>query len=169
MKEDLILFWNDETKCKQYYYLIRKIVFDKFKIMSLRINKTLDLEEVFEQNDSTTVLYPVFCNSTGWWGEFLGRDFIITEKIIITSNCQIMVIKKYDNFTLSIKQNKLFAAEVLPSSNFFKKINSIAVINDMLATDSGTILTLLTGNNQNSLINILNSTGNSFLGCIGGF
>ena len=62
----------------------------------------------------------------------------------------------------------LLAAEIRPSSNFFKKMNSsIATVTDMLATDAGTILALFSGKNQNQFINIIESTGNSYLGCIG--
>ena len=64
--------------------------------------------------------------------------------------------------------NQLLAAEIYPTSGFFKKMNSsIATVADMLATDAGTILALFSGKNQNKFINILESTGNSYLGCIG--
>ncbi len=45
--------------------------------------------------------------------------------------------------------------------------SSIAIVSDMLATDAGTILALFAGKNQNRFVNVIESTGNSYLGCIG--
>ena len=45
--------------------------------------------------------------------------------------------------------------------------SGIATVADMLATDAGTILALFTGKSQSQFINVLESTGNSYLGCIG--
>jgi hypothetical protein len=110
---------------------------------------------------------PVFFGSTGWWGELLGSDAVVSDKLIISPECQLMVIESQKNAKLH-GTNQLLAAEIRPASGFFKKMNSgIATVADMLATDAGTILALFSGKNQNQFINILESTGNSYLGCIG--
>lgn len=127
----------------------------------------LDIAAVFEENKDAVIYYPVFCESTGWWGELLGGDGVIVEKIIVSPECQLMVIVPSETAKLQGK-NQLLAAEIRPSSGFFKKMNSsIATVSDMLATDAGTILALFSGKNQNQFINVIESTGNSFLGCIG--
>ena len=110
---------------------------------------------------------PIFCGSTGWWGELLGGDAVISDKLIISPECQLMVIESQKN-AKPHGTNQLLAAEIRPSSGFFKKMNSgIATVTDMLATDAGTILALFSGKNQTQFINVLESTGNSYLGCIG--
>jgi len=97
----------------------------------------------------------------------LGGGGVIVEKIIVSPECQLMVIVAEENAKLH-GNHQLLAAEIRPSSGFFKKMNSsIATVADMLATDAGTILALFSGKNQNQFINILESTGNSYLGCIG--
>ena len=55
------------------------------------------------------------------------------------------------------------------SVQFFRSlfVGGIATVADMLATDAGTILALFSGRNPNKFVNILESTGNSYLGCIG--
>ncbi len=94
---------------------------------------------------------------------------MVTDKVIVSPECQLMVIE-------SVAQNRhgrhgahqLFAAEIYPASGFFKKMSSeIATVADMLATDAGTILALFSGHDKNRFVNILESTGNSYLGCIG--
>ena len=143
----------------------------------------LDISEIFEKNPNATIYYPVFCESTGWWGELLGSDGVIdfndednqpheeekviVEKIIVSPECQLMVVVAEQNAKMH-GNHQLLAAEIRPSSGFFKKMNSsIATVADMLATDAGTILALFSGKNQNQFINIIESTGNSYLGCIG--
>ena len=97
----------------------------------------------------------------------MGRNAVVIDKLIISPECQLMVIES----ARSAKprgQTQLLAAEIYPTSGFFKKMNSgIATVADMLATDAGTILALFSGKNQSQFINILESTGNSYLGCIG--
>ena len=79
-----------------------------------------------------------------------------------------MVIKSDIHASHRAVTHQLLAAEIYPTSGFFKKMNSnIATVADMLATDAGTILALFSGKNQSQFINILESTGNSYLGCIG--
>ena len=85
--------------------------------------------------------------------------------------CQTVGLKgriESDKNANSSGKNQLLAAEIYPTSGFFKKMNSgIATVADMLATDAGTILALFSGANQSQFISVLESTGNSYLGCIG--
>lgn len=126
-----------------------------------------DLAAAVAQNPDAVVYYPIFCESTGWWGELLGADAVVTDKLIISPECQLMVIESQQN-AHATGANQLLAAEIYPTSGFFKKMNSgIATVADMLATDTGTILALFSGRNPGQFINVLESTGNSYLGCIG--
>jgi hypothetical protein len=80
-----------------------------------------------------------------------------------------MAITK-DPTTESKDQNKLFVAEIFPTPGFFKKATSFGVgIADMLATESGTILALFSGKNQSKFQNFIESSGNFYLGCVGGY
>lgn len=127
----------------------------------------IDISDVLEKNPNAVIYYPVFCGSTGWWGELLGGVGVVSDKMIISTECQLMVIESRKNAHLC-GQTQLLAAEIYPTSGFFKQMNSgIATVSDMLATNSGTILALFSGRNQNQFINVLESTGNSYLGCIG--
>jgi len=149
------------------YQLSRKVINATTGIMPDVLTEDLDIADIFKKNPEATIYYPVFCESTGWWGELLGSDGIIVEKIIVSPECQLMVITADQNIKIS-GENQLLAAEIHPTSGFFKKMNSsIATVTDMLATDAGTILALFSGKNQNQFIKIIESTGNSFLGCIG--
>ena len=95
---------------------------------------------------------------------------MVTDKMIISPECQLMVIESAKNASRGRGKNQLLAAEIYPASGFFKKMNSgIATVADMLATDAGTILALFSGKSQSQFVNILESTGNSYLGCIGRF
>jgi hypothetical protein len=67
-------------------------------------------------------------------------------------------------------QNQLFAAEIFPTPGFFKKAAGAGVcVSDMLATEAGTILALFSGKNQNKFQNFIESSGNLYLGCVGGY
>lgn len=149
------------------YQLSRKVINATTGIMPDVLTEDLDIADIFKKNPEATIYYPVFCESTGWWGELLGSDGIIVEKIIVSPECQLMVVTADQNIKIS-GENQLLAAEIHPTSGFFKKMNSsIATVTDMLATDAGTILALFSGKNQNQFVKIIESTGNSFLGCIG--
>ena len=127
----------------------------------------VDIATILADNPNAVIYYPVFCESTGWWGELLGGDGIVSDKVIISPECQLMVIESQKN-AKPRGQTQLLAAEIYPTSGFFKKMNSgIATVAAMLATDAGTILALFSGRNQSQFINVLESTGNSYLGCIG--
>lgn len=167
MKQFPILYWPRKTNGDTVYQLARKVINTATGEMPEIVSSDLDLPAIFESNPDATVYYPVFCESTGWWGELLGGGAVVTDKLIISPECQLMVIRA-EKGVATRGAHQLFAAEIYPASGFFKKMNSsIATVADMLATDAGTILALFAGKNQNQFINILESTGNSYLGCIG--
>ncbi|MBR2011925.1 MAG: hypothetical protein IKA08_01505 [Alphaproteobacteria bacterium] len=162
-----ILYWPRKTTTDAEYQLARKVINNETGAMPTVVTGDLDIETILSEHSDAQIYYPVFCESTGWWGELLGGDAVVTNKLIISPECQLMVIESGKNAKSSGK-NQLLAAEIYPTSGFFKKMNSgIATVADMLATDAGTILALFSGKNQNQFINILESTGNSYLGCIG--
>lgn len=167
MKEFPILYWPYKNNGDTDYQTARRIINSETGIMPQVINTDLDIADVLTNNPEAIIYYPVCCGSTGWWGELLGSNAVVVNKIIVSASCQLMVIQKQDVADKNGK-NQLFAAEIHPSSNFFKKMNSsVATVADMLATDAGTILALFSGKNRGKFINILESTGNSYLGCIG--
>ena len=169
MKQFPILYWPRKTTNDTDYHLARKVINSVTGVMPDALTGQLDIMDILPTNPEATVYYPVFCESTGWWGELLGGSAIVTDKIIISPECQLMAIEA-DGASLGDNkgQHQLLAAEIYPTSGFFKKMNSgVATVADMLATDTGTILALFSGKNKNQFINILESTGNSYLGCIG--
>lgn len=162
-----ILYWPRKTSADATYQLARKIINSATGAMPTVITGDVDIGQILAKNPGATLYFPVFCESTGWWGELLGGDAVVTDKLIISPECQLMVIKSSDKSRPTGK-SQLLAAEIYPTSGFFKKMNSdIATVSDMLATDAGTILALFLGKNRTKFINILESTGNSYLGCIG--
>lgn len=167
MKKFPILYWPRKTKGDEEYQLSRKVINNQVGVMPDVCTEDIDISAFLSSHPDAVIYYPVFCGSTGWWGELLGGNAVVCDKLIISSECQLMVIKSKDNTKLDGK-NQLLAAEIYPSSGFFKKMNSsIATITDMLATDTGTILALFSGHSSSQFINVLESTGNSYLGCIG--
>ena len=167
MRKFPILYWPYKTNGNADYQLSRKVINNATGLMPEVIINDLDISGIFSKNEDATVYYPVLCESTGWWGELLGGNGVIVDKIIVSPECQLMVIVAENKANLH-GNHQLLAAEILPSSGFFKKMNSsIATVADMLATDAGTILALFSGKNQNQFMNIIESTGNSYLGCIG--
>lgn len=169
MKQFPILYWPRNTKGDNDYQLSRRIINNVTGVMPDVVTDEYDLTDVLSQNANAVIYYPVFCGSTGWWGELLGADSIITDKVIVSPECQLMVIQSQSAAPRSKSgQQQLLVAEIYPSSGFFKKMNAgIATVADMLATDTGTILALFSGKNRSQFINVLESTGNSYLGCIG--
>lgn len=167
MSKNPILYWPYKTNGNTDYQLARKVINTETGLMPEVIVEDLDLANIFSNNPDAIVYYPVFCESTGWWGELLGANATIIDKMIISPECQLMVIAS-ETRAKTHGTHQLLAAEIKPASGFFKKMNSsIATVADMLATDAGTILALFSGKNQNQFINIIESTGNSYLGCIG--
>ena len=162
-----ILYWPRKTTGDDEYQLARKVINNSTGVMPDVCTGDVDISGILSSNSNAVIYYPVFCGSTGWWGALLGSDAIVSDKLILSPECQLMVIESQRNANPN-GQNQLLAAEIYPTSGFFKKMNSsIATVADMLATDAGTILALFSGRNQNQFINVLESTGNSYLGCIG--
>lgn len=164
-----ILYWPRKTKSDTEYQTARRVINSAAGLMPEVITDELDIQQIFNERSGIVIYYPVFYGSTGWWGELLGGDAVVTDKLIISPECQLMVIEsgKMVHHKRSA-EHQLFAAEIYPTSGFFKKMSSeIATVTDMLATDAGTILALFSGHDKNKFVNILESTGNSYLGCIG--
>ncbi len=167
MREIPILYWPRKTTADSDYQLARKVINADAGVMPDVVTGDLDLGAIFAENPAAAVYYPVFCESTGWWGELLDGDAVVTNKVIISPECQLMVIRSSNNAQKN-GTHQLFAAEIHPASGFFKKMNAgIATVADMLATDAGTILALFSGKSQAQFVSVLESTGNSYLGCIG--
>jgi hypothetical protein len=167
MKAFPILYWPKKTTRDADYQLARKVINAGAGVMPEVVSGEIDVMELLSRNPNSVLYYPVFCESTGWWGELLGGDAKVTDKVIISPECQLMAIEMGVGAQKK-GPHQLLAAEIHPTSGFFKKMNSgIATVADMLATDAGTILALFSGKNQNQFVNVLESTGNSYLGCIG--
>lgn len=165
-----ILYWPRNTKSDSEYQTARKVINATIGAMPDVITGELNIADIFAKNPDAVIYYPVFYGSTGWWGELLGADAMVTDKLIISPECQMMVIESSTKTHGNAKHNthQLFAAEIYPTSGFFKQMSSeIATVADMLATDAGTILALFMGRDKNRFVNVLESTGNSYLGCIG--
>lgn len=165
-----ILYWPRNTKSDTEYQTARKVINGEIGEMPNVMTGDLNVADVFATHPDAVIYYPVFYGSTGWWGELLGSNAAVTEKLIISPECQLMVIESTNNShdRRGATTHQLFAAEIYPTSGFFKKMSSeIATVADMLATDAGTILALFAGRDKNRFVNILESTGNSYLGCIG--
>ena len=169
MSKYAILYWPRSTKSDAEYQTARKVINATIGNMPDVITGDLNVADIFAARADAVIYYPVFYGSTGWWGELLGGAGIITDKLIISPECQLMVIESTDAaHPHRNTENQLFAAEIYPTSGFFKKMSSeIATVADMLATDAGTILALFSGRDKNRLVNVLESTGNAYLGCIG--
>lgn len=139
----------------------------------------LDMAEFFKAGPDTILYYPVFANSVGWWGELLGGGARVCDQLKISPECRLMAItgtqespfaKATADRPAPKNQNLLFAAEIFPTPGFFKKLASVgATISDMLATESGTALALFSSKNQSKFQNFIESTGNFYLGCVGGY
>ena len=162
-----ILYWPRRTTGDNEYQLARKVINNTTGVMPDVLTEDVNIAVFLQDNPGAVIYYPVFCGSTGWWGELLGGDAVVCDKLIISPECQLMVIEP-GKTARPRGTTQLLAAEIYPTSGFFKKMNSgIATVADMLATDAGTILALFSGKNQAQFINVLESTGNSYLGCIG--
>lgn len=164
-----ILYWPRDTRSDIEYQTARKVINTAIGAMPDVITGDLNVAGIFNARPDAVIYYPVFYGSTGWWGELLGGNGIITDKLIISSECQLMVIENSEyQKPHKHADHHLFAAEIYPSSGFFKKMSSeIATVTDMLATDAGTILALFSGRDKNRFVHVLESTGNAYLGCIG--
>jgi len=165
-----VLFWSRKIRDANLYQTARRVISAAAGTMPATCSDEFEISGFFADNPDATLYYPVFAESRGWWGELLGQDAKVAGKLIVSPECQIMVIVKQPNGRDKPSQNGLYAVEIFPTSAFFKKMNSgIATVCDMLATDSGTILALFSGKNQKKFQSTIESTGNMYLGSIGGY
>jgi len=171
MKTDSPVLYYKQKRMRgdSLYTQIRREIFARTGQMPHVVQDEPDIGEFFQNNPDSELYIPVFIESKGWWGGLLGSDDIkVCDKIIISADCHLMIIKKSNH--QSPITNHLFTAEIHPSSGFFQKMNtSIATSMDMLATDAGTILALFSGRNEKKFKTIVATTGNHYLGCIGGY
>jgi hypothetical protein len=170
-----VLFWpKHATRGDSLYQSARKEIHKSSGQMPRIIASEPDISDFFAKNPATALYIPVFAGSTGWWGGLLGCEDgcgpQISEKIILSAECQLVVIRNISAARFSPNSSQLLVAEIHPTSQFFKKMNSqIAIALDMLATDAGTILGLFSGKSPKKFINMVESTGNSYLGCVGSY
>jgi len=169
----VLYYGSKRTRGDSLYAAARKEIFTRTGQMPRVIHTEPDIAEFFDKNDGAELYIPVFVDSAGWWGGLLGSDPSggprVTDKIILSAECHLMVVSKAGPRN-PVPTAQLFTAEIHPSSQFFKKMNSqIALSLDMLATDAGTILGLFSGKNKKKFISLVESTGNSYLGCIGSY
>jgi hypothetical protein len=162
------LFWpKARARDGAAYQAARKLISDRHGEMPRVLGADFDMAEFFKNDADAILYYPVFSGSSGWWGELLGGAAKVCEKISLSEDCALMAISRNQE-TASRNQNQLFAAEIFPTSGFFKKASVIgAAALDMLATESGTILALFSGKNQGKFQNFIESSGNFYLGAIG--
>ena len=161
MGKESVLVWNGKSDA--LYREARRQIAQRNNYAP-RTVKDLDFSTFFTKNDDMLAYFPVFQGTIGWWGELLGTNAKIQSKIIVSPECQL-----YEIGTGSATVSKqLFAAEIMPKA--FRKICETATaVKDMIATDSGTILTLLVGSNENKIKNFIKSGGGEYFGCIGGY
>ena len=81
MKTFPILYWPRRTKDDADYQLARKTINNATGLMPEIITDDLDLGSLFAANPDATVYFPVFCESTGWWGELLGAGAVVTRNL----------------------------------------------------------------------------------------
>lgn len=164
------LFWpKSRARDSDTYQAARRLISDRHGEMPRVVSVEFEMTDFFKNSPDEFLYYPVFSGTSGWWGELLGGQAKICEKISLSKDCTLMVIAKEQKIQTK-EQNKLFAAEIFPTPGFFKKATNFGVsVSDMLATESGTILALFTGKNQTKFQNFIECSGNFYLGCVGGY
>jgi hypothetical protein len=128
--------------------------------------KDIDFSTFFQENPNVLVYFPVFQNTIGWWGEMLGTNAKIQSKIIVSPECQL-----YEIGIASLGlPHQLYAAEIHPKTSLLQKMRELAItVKDMIATENGTVLTLLSGNNEDKIRNCIVRNGGEFFGNLGGY
>ncbi|MDR2268666.1 MAG: hypothetical protein LBD94_00605 [Rickettsiales bacterium] len=163
MARKSVLVWNG--KADALYREARRQIASRMGIAP-RTVKELDFSEFFDGNENAVAYFPVFQETIGWWGPLLGTNAKIQSKMIVSPECQIYEI----GLDVPVASRKLFAAEVSPGSVFFRKVReTAATIKDMIATDSGTILTLLAGNSEDKIRRCVKTSGGEYFGYLGGY
>ncbi|MBQ8729377.1 MAG: hypothetical protein IJY77_03695 [Alphaproteobacteria bacterium] len=110
-----ILYWPRKTTGDCEYQLARKVINNATGVMPDVCSDDVDIATILADNPNAVIYYPVFCESTGWWGELLGGDGIVSDKVIISPECQLMVIESQKN-AKPRGQTQLLAAEIYPTS-----------------------------------------------------
>ena len=75
-----ILYWTRNTKSDAEYQTARKVINSAIGVMPDVITDDLDVKGIFESHPDAIIYYPVFYGSTGWWGELLGGNGVVTDK-----------------------------------------------------------------------------------------
>jgi hypothetical protein len=157
------LVWNGKSDA--LYREARRQIMARNSITPKTV-KEIDFSTFFIKNPDKLVYFPVFQNTTGWWGELLETNAKIQSKIIVSPECQLYEI----GCSAQAAMHRLYAAEILPRTGFFQKIRGAAItIKDMIATDSGTVLTLLVGGSEDKVRNCIVGGGGEFFGTLGGY
>jgi hypothetical protein len=157
------LVWNGKSDA--LYREARRQIMTRNSITPKTV-KEIDFPTFFVKNPNKLVYFPVFQNTTGWWGELLGTDAKIRSKIIVSPECQLYEIGR----GAPTAAHRLYAAEILPKTGFFQKIRAAAItVKDMIATDSGTILTLLVCGSEDKVKNCVKLNGGEYFGTLGGY
>lgn len=161
MKES-VLVWNSGNNAS--YREARRQITARNRFAPKTI-KDIDFASFFIENKDALVYFPVFSTSMGWWGAMLGSGAKIQAKIIVSPECQLYEIGTSEQ----VQKHQLFAAEILPKSDFLKEIKKTIVIKDAIATDYGTILALLTGGNESKVRSLVGAFRGEYLGSLGGY
>ena len=162
-----VFVWNGRSDA--VYREARRQITAKNKSTPKTVRE-IDFADFFQNSDGSLVYFPVFQDSAGWWGSLLGTGAKVMSKIIVSPECQLYEIgttnAREDNASRSTRQ--LFAAEIPPKPTMFRKIRENGTtIKDMIATDNGTVLTLLSGNNENKIKTCIKTLGGEFFGNLG--
>ena len=161
IRRESVLVWNGKPDA--VYREARRQITAKNNCAPRTVDG-VDFSNFFAKNADSLAYVSVFQGMTGWWGELLGTNAKIQSKIVVSPECQLYEIGTGAEATAK----KLFAAELLPRA--FKKVRETATtVKDMIATDSGTILTLLVSNNENKIKNCIKTSGGEYFGCLGGY
>jgi hypothetical protein len=163
MGKESVLVWGG--KSDTLYRAARRQIMIRNSIAPKTV-KELDFSDFFTKNPVKLAYFPVFQNTTGWWGELLGTNAKIQSKIIVSAECQLYEIGRGAPMTT----HQLHAAEILPKSGLIQKIRNMAItIKDMIATDSGTVLALLSGGSEDKVRNCVKLNGGEYFGTLGGY
>ena len=161
MKES-VLVWNGGNNAS--YREARRQITAKNKSAPKTV-KDIDFASFFSENKDALVYFPVFSTTIGWWGAMLGSEAKIQSKIIVSPECQLYEVGTVD----TARKHQLFAAEILPKKDFFKEVQKTIVIKDAIATDSGTMLALLTGGTESKIRNLVGKFKGEYFGSLGGY
>jgi hypothetical protein len=147
------------------YQAARKKICDDCGEMPTVIYEEPDISGFFKENPDAELFYPVFKNSYGWWGNLIGAEPKISGQIRVSGKLHLMRISAEGQANA---RKMLLVAEVFPTSAFFKKtIAGIATPQDMIATDSGTVIGLFSSNAPSNFRKAVETCGNFYLDCIG--